>query len=266
MSGRSDISRSPKWLGFYTWGVVILVLLPIAVIVAVSINNTAALELPTHGISFQWYRAALNDSKLLDSFSLSIGIAAGATAISLTIGAPAAYVIARFDLRLLDALFLAPIAFPAIIFGAALLMFFAPLGLVRTVPGLLIGHSVVVLPYIVRTMATTIRGIDVRLEEAALMLGASGFKVMSHIIVPLAMPGLISAACFAFIISFDEFSVSLFLVGTGVMTLPIEMYQRIQFIIDPTIAAASTLLLLGSIVFVVIVERFVGLQRLLVGE
>lgn len=265
-SAQYDLRPVPRWVGFYTWSLVIVVLLPIVVVIPVSFNVNSSLSLPTEGLSLRWYASVFGDLRLINSFLLSVIVALGATLISLILGTLAAYAIARYELHMLDVMLLAPIAFPAVVLGGALLMVLAPLGYVRTLPGLLLAHSVVTLPYVVRTMVATIRGIDTHLEEAALILGADRFRIMSRIVLPLAMPGLISAASFAFIISFDEFSVSLFLVGTNVMTLPLEMYQRIQFVIDPTVAAASTLLVVISGLLVFAVERLVGLQRFFVGQ
>jgi putative spermidine/putrescine transport system permease protein len=141
-------------------------------------------------------------------------------------------------------------------------MVFAPIGLVRTVPGLIAAHVLMTLPFVIRTMVATIHGIDATLEDAATILGAGRLRVFRHVILPLAAPGMISAASFAFIISFDEFSVSLFLVGTNVMTLPLEMYQRMQFIINPTIAAASVLLVAMTFAVVFVLDRAIGMERL----
>jgi putative spermidine/putrescine transport system permease protein len=127
---------------------------------------------------------------------------------------------------------------------------------------LIAAHLVITLPYVVRTMVSTMHWIDVVLEEAAAMLGANTLRVYRHILLPISMPGIISSLCFAFIISFDEFTVSLFLVGTNVMTLPIEMYQRMQFVIDPTIAAASVVLIAIALLCTFAVDRWVRFERL----
>jgi putative spermidine/putrescine transport system permease protein len=252
----------PRWISVYVAGVAVLVLLPILVIVPVSFSATSSLALPTEGLSLRWYQSVLGDASLLRAFSLSLLVAAVSSLIALALGIPAAYVIARRNLRFLDALLLTPITFPAVVFGGALLMVLAPIGLVRTVPGLVAAHALTTLPFVVRTMVSTIHGIDEALEHAAMILGAGRLRVFRHIVLPLAIPGILSALAFAFIISFDEFSVSLFLVGTGVMTLPLEMYQRMQFIINPTIAAASVLLVGITFAFVFLIESTVGVEKM----
>jgi putative spermidine/putrescine transport system permease protein len=252
----------PHWINVYVAVVALLVLLPIAVIVPVSFSATPSLALPTEGLSLRWYQGVFGDSSLLRALYLSTLIAAVSSLIALVLGIPAAYVIARHNLRFLDALLLTPIMFPAVVFGGALLMVLAPIGLVRTIPGLIAAHALTTLPFVVRTVVSTVHGIDEALEDAATILGAGRLRVFRYVVLPLAMPGILSALCLAFIISFDEFSVSLFLVGTGVMTLPLEMYQRMQFIINPTIAAASVLLVGITFAFVFFIERIVGFEKM----
>jgi putative spermidine/putrescine transport system permease protein len=267
MSAMDDGRTLPHWINAYVAVAALLVLLPIIVIVPVSFSASSSLALPTEGLSLRWYQSVFGDASLLRAFYLSMLIAAVSSVISLLLGIPAAYVIARRNLRFLDALLLTPITFPAVVFGGALLMVLAPIGLVRTVPGLIAAHALTTLPFVVRTVVSTIHGIDEALEDAATILGAGRLRVFRYVVLPLAMPGILSALCFAFVISFDEFSVSLFLVGTGVMTLPLEMYQRMQFIINPTIAAASVLLVGVTFVLVFVIERIVGIEKMFgVGE
>jgi putative spermidine/putrescine transport system permease protein len=256
----------PRWINAYVAISAVIVLLPIVVIVPVSFSANASLALPTEGLSLRWYHSVFGDASLIRAFLLSILIATVSSLISLLAGIPAAYVIARRNLRFLDAMLLTPITFPAVVFGGALLMVLSPIGLVRTVPGLIAAHVLMTLPFVIRTMVATIHGIDVALEDAATILGAGRLRVFRYVILPLAVPGMISALSFAFIISFDEFSVSLFLVGTGVMTLPLEMYQRMQFIINPTIAAASVLLVGITFALVFVLDRVVGVERLFRGR
>lgn len=259
-------SGMPRWIKIHLAAVVAFSLVPIAVVFPVSLNATSSMSLPTEGLSLRWYAAVFQDEALIRAFGLSIFVACASSVISLAAGIPCAYVIARRNLRMLDAVLLSPITFPAVVLGAALLMVLAPLGLVRSVPGLVAAHIVVTLPFVIRTMVSAIHGIDVGLEEAATLLGANRLRTFRHVLLPLAMPGVISSFCFAFIISFDEFSVSLFLVGTGVTTLPLEMYQRMQFIIDPTIAAASVLLIALTTLSVFVLDRLVKVERVFQGR
>lgn len=256
----------PPWINVYVGMAALVVLLPLLVIVPVSFSASSSLSLPTDGLSLRWYASVFGDGALLHAFYLSVLIAAISSLISLALGIPAAYVIARRNLRVLDAVLLTPIMFPAVVFGGALLMVLAPIGLVRTLPGLIAAHTLTTLPFVIRTMVATIHGIEESLEDAATILGAGRMRVFRHVVLPLATPGIFSSLCFAFIISFDEFSVSLFLVGTGVVTLPLEMYQRMQFIINPTIAAASVVLVGITFGLVVLIERVIGIERMFSGD
>jgi putative spermidine/putrescine transport system permease protein len=158
-------------------------------------------------------------------------------------------------------LFLTPLVFPAIVLAAAIAMVLAPLGLVRNFWGLVLAHIIVTLPYVVRTVSATLAEIEPAFEEAALTLGANPWRAFCGITLPLLRPGLIAGATFSFIISFDEFTISLFLVGSGMMTLPIEMYNYAEYSLDPTLAAVSTLLVLVTALAVLAIERSVGLGK-----
>jgi len=255
----------PRWLEVYAWILVAAIAIPILIVVPVSLNPTASLSLPSRGWSLRWYANVAAHPAFLHSLRVSVEVSAAATALSLLAGTMAAYVIARYRLRVLDVAFLAPVAFPAVVFGVALLIFFAPLGLVRSIGGLILAHLVITLPYVVRTMAAAIASIDDHLEEAAMILGATRWRVLRYIVAPLVAPGLLSAGVFAFIVSFDEFSVSMFLVGPRTMTLPLQIFNYIQFLIDPTVAAVSVALLAVTVGVVVLVERTIGLQRYFAG-
>ncbi|TCT07841.1 ABC transporter permease [Aquabacter spiritensis] len=251
----------PRWINVHVAILLALVLLPILVIIPVSFSAGTSLSWPTEGWSLRWYEATLSDAGLMRAFGLSATIAIVSALTSTAIGVPAAYAIVRGRIRFLESVLLLPITFPTVVLGGALLMAFAPLGMVRTVPGLIAAHVAITLPFVVRTMISSMHTIEVQLEEAATILGASRLRMLRHVVLPLARPGIFSSLAFAFIVSFDEFSVSLFLVGTNVMTLPLELYQRIQYVINPTIAAASVVLVGITFVSLLFVDRVVGLER-----
>jgi putative spermidine/putrescine transport system permease protein len=134
---------------------------------------------------------------------------------------------------LLLALFTAPLLVPAIILGLGLLLVFARLGLLATFPGLILGHLLMAQPFVIRIVLTAVRGIPPTLEEAAATLGAPPWRVFCRVTLPLMLPGMVAAAALAFLASFDEVVVSLFLVGPRMTTLPIEIYQAVQYRADP---------------------------------
>lgn len=251
----------PRWINVHVAILVSLILLPILVIVPVSFSAGTSLALPTEGLSLRWYEATLSDGALMQALGLSALIAVTSASIATAIGVPAAYGIVRGKIPYLENVLLLPITFPSVVLGGALLVIFSPLGLVRSVPGLIAAHVAVTLPFVLRTMISSMHTIEVHLEEAATILGANRVRMLLHVVLPLARPGILTSLAFAFIVSFDEFSVSLFLVGTDVMTLPLELYQRIQFVINPVIAAASVLLVATTFFALLLVDRTVGLER-----
>jgi len=154
-----------------------------------------------------------------------------------------------------------PLIFPAIVYGVAMIIALSPLKLTRTIVGLTLAHVVITLPYIVRTVGATLHGLSRTLEESAQILGANRWRTFWHVTFPLLRPGLIAGATFALIISFDEFTVSLFLTGPDLMTLPLQIYNYTEYTIDPTIAAISSLLIAMTVITVLAIERFLGFER-----
>ena len=129
--------------------------------------------------------------------------------------------------------------------------------------GLLIAHVLITMPYAIRTIGASLREINVAIEDAALTLGARPVQLFWHVMLPLLRPGLVAGAVFSFIISMDEFTVSLFLTGPGLTTLPIEIFNYAEFNSDPTIASISVILILISCIAVATIERLIGLRRVL---
>ncbi len=256
--------RSETLLGLYVFAIMVFLALPIAIVIPSAFGEGAALTFPPQGVSLRWFRAILERPALLQACWNSALIASCATAISLVVGTLSAYVLRRYEFpgrQALMMLFLTPLIFPAIVLAAAIAMVLAPLGLVRNFWGLVLAHIIVTLPYVVRTVSATLAEIDRAWEEAALTLGANPWQGFRSVTLPLLRPGLVAGATFSLIISFDEFTISLFLVGSGMMTLPIEMYNYAEYSLDPTLAAVSTLLILLTTVAVLAVERSVGLGK-----
>lgn len=259
-----SVPAAERILAAYVGVVIAFLVLPVAVVVPVSLNAGGALALPFEGLSLRWYRNIFARPEFVRSFGVSVGVAVAATTASLALGAAAAHGLVRGRLpgrKLLQLIFVAPLVFPSIAYGVALLILLTPLGLMQTLLGLVLAHTVVTLPYVVRTLAATWGGIDRAVEEAAELLGANRFQVFRHVVLPLIRPGLLAAATFSLIISFDEFTVSLFLVGRDVVTLPLEIYYYIEYIIDPTVAAISTLLVALTVAVVLAIEKSLGFER-----
>jgi putative spermidine/putrescine transport system permease protein len=186
------------------------------------------------------------------------------TVTALSIGVPAAYAIARLRFRGRDAIFAAltaPLLLPTLVLGLGILLVFFPFGLAATWPGLAIAHLAVTLPFVVRIMVTALSTLPPDLEDAAATLGATPLTVVRRITLPLALPGLIASGALAFLISFDEVVISLFIVGPRLSTLPVEMYRYVEGYADPLVAALAVVLITLSLGVVLLVERLLGFMR-----
>lgn len=239
-------------------------LVPVLVVLPLSFSNESNLRFPPTSWGTRWYLAILGHERMLNGFRNSLILASVVTAVTLLVTLPAAYAIVRLKIRgaaALYNLFTAPLLLPTIVLGLAVLIVFAPRGLLGTYTGLVLGHLVLTLPFGMRILATALAGLAVPVEEAAATLGAPPFTVFRRITLPLITPGLISAGAISFLVSFDELVITLFLAGPRVSTLPYEMYRHLDSRADPLIAAVAVLLIALTMLVVLIVHRTVGLTR-----
>jgi putative spermidine/putrescine transport system permease protein len=244
----------------------VFLLAPLIVVLLTSFSNDAFLAFPPQSWGFGGYRALIDNAAFRSGLATSLVLAATVTALTLVIGTSAAYALARYEFpgrTALLSIFTAPLLLPAIILGLGLLLVFARIGLLATLPGLVIGHSLVTLPYVIRVVLMAIGGIAPALEEAAATLGAGAMKIFFRVTLPLMMPGVIAAAALSFLASFDEVVISLFIVGPRLTTLPIEIFHAIEYRADPQISALSVVLIALTAVLVLVVERSVGIIRAL---
>ncbi|MFK5954168.1 MAG: ABC transporter permease [Desulfobacterium sp.] len=188
-----------------------------------------------------WVNSAMN------SFKVALMV----TLLSSSIGIPAAMGLARGRVpgkAIFYALFLSPLILPGIISALAMYFFIAKLKLIGTLTGIVLAHTVLAIPYVIVVMTSTLKNIDIRMEQASYSLGANPFQTFFKITLPLIRPGILTAAIFAFIASFDELITALFICGAHAVTLPKKMWDGIRDEMDPTIAAVSALLILLAIV------------------
>ncbi|GAA2855274.1 ABC-type spermidine/putrescine transport system permease subunit II [Aminobacter niigataensis] len=230
-------------------------LAPIAVVVVASFSGGGYLKFPPESLSLQWYFRFLGDARWLASLWNSFVIALMACVFSTAVGFLAAYAIARgaFAFRnAVVALLLMPLIVPHIVTAVAMYFLSARFGLVGFKPWIALAHSVVALPVVLIILQSTLKTIDPNLERAAMISGCSRAGVLRHVVLPLAMPGLISALLFSFLTSFDELLISLFLAGIRAETLPVRIWNSLLLEVEPTIAAVSSLLIAMTIVALVI--------------
>jgi putative spermidine/putrescine transport system permease protein len=233
-------------------------MLPLLVVFPISFSSAAYMQFPPPGLSWQWYERYLDDPQWIDATvrSLYVGVATAILAVALGVPLAFSLVRGRFPGRwLLDRIALAPLIVPTIILSISVYGLFAKLKLIGEWYGLVIAHTVLALPFVVLVMAAGLRDFDRALEQAAEGLGASRLRTLLKITLPLLRPSLVSAGLLAFISSFDELVVALFLAGPN-MTLPKKMFDNIMMEIDPTIAAVSVMQILLVSVVLVLIGRF----------
>jgi len=260
--------RGRLLLGAVNAAIYAFLLAPILVVVVVSFGDAAYLQFPPRRLSLRWYTDLGEYPDFVRSFWLSLGLAAATTAVSGVLGILGALALVRhrFPGRdLLGALVMAPAALPGLVTGIALLQFFS---LFRTEPSfwrLLLGHVVVTLPYVVRSVAAVLAGLDRSLEEAARGLGAGPWAVTRLVTLPLIKPGVIAGALFAFILSFDNVVVSIFLTTPRLVPLPTQIYNYVESSARPIIASISTLQIAVIVAMLLLAERLIGFSRLYTG-
>jgi putative spermidine/putrescine transport system permease protein len=244
----------------------VLVLGPIIIVLVTAFSPSEFFAFPPPGVSVRWFHAFFANESLRGAFMRSLSLAALSSALATVLGTMAALYIARrrgWLITVLQSLFLAPLIFPAIVFGLALLLFFKLIGGVPEFPGLVIAHAILGTPFVVRSVSASVLAVDPALEEAGQSLRASPFKTFLLVIMPLIWPGIISGGLFAFILSLGELNTALFLTGPGITTLPIEIFSYLQFQGGQLVIAAASAVQVGIIVVLVIAaERIVGLRRI----
>jgi putative spermidine/putrescine transport system permease protein len=239
------------------WGLVLLFLaLPVLIVALLSFSSASYLTFPPPAFGIRWYQAYLGSREWLASTWLSVVIAASVVVLATTLGTLAALGLARLrgpTRAAVAALIVSPLIVPGIIAAIGIYYAFSRYRLVGTTIGLVLAHTCLAVPFVVTSVSASLAGLDRRLQQAALSLGATPWGTFRQVTLPLIRPGVLIGALFAFIASFDELIVALFLSESGAVTLPRRMWDDLRFAIDPTIAAVSTLmivvtaLLLGAV-------------------
>ncbi len=239
-----------NWGRGVQWAVGLLIIAFLAVpaffIVPVSFTTESFIEWPPKGFTLKWYRIYLASQQWVGATIRSLGVGVATATLAMLVGTPAAFVLARRELRARTAalaFILSPLIIPRMIIAVALFYLYARVGLIGTPLGLVLGHTVLAIPYVVVTVMAVLKTYDERLDQAASSLGASRLRTLWHITFPLIRAGLIAAFLFAFITSFDELTIALFVTGGLATTLPKQMWDEALFKVTPTLAAVSASLL-----------------------
>jgi putative spermidine/putrescine transport system permease protein len=236
---------------------------PIAIVVILAFSGAGYLQFPPTSFSFRWFVRFLTDPQWQAALWYSLVIGIIACALATVVGFFAAYAFVRGDFpgkKLLLSLLLLPIIVPTVITSIAMYFLSARFHLVGNLLWIGICHAVIALPVVLLILLSALQGVDANVERAALSLGASRTRLFLKVVVPLAAPGLISAALFAFLASFDELIISLFLTGVRTQTLPVRIWNSLHLEIEPTIAAVSAFLI-GVTAFVLLLDTLLRGRR-----
>ena len=259
--------NGPLALVFHTIFVIVMVA-PILVVCLVAFTPEGFLSLPTNGFSLRWFRAIGNYPEFIHAFWVSLGLGALSSFVALLFAVPAALAIARHRFRgrdALAALFLSPLMIPHVVLGIAFLRFFTSAGLGGSFAALIIAHVIIVFPFALRLTLAAATGMDLSVEMAAVSLGAGGWTLFRRVTLPLILPGVASGWMLAFINSFDEVTMTVFIASPAATTLPVRMFLYIQDNIDPLVTSVSAALIFLTAIVMIALDRLYGLDRLLVG-
>jgi putative spermidine/putrescine transport system permease protein len=250
-------------LGFFSLLVFIFLLGPLLIISVTSFEPGTVLKFPPQGFSLRWYKNIFEVDLFMSTFKTSIVVSLLGNILALLLGMPAAYALSRFSFRgkdALNALFLSPLLIPGIVLGFTLLRYLIIVYHLPVYAGLLIGHTVIMLPFIIRVIASSMSNFDFAIEEAALSLGAGRLKTFFKVVLPNIRSGIIAAILIAFLESFNNVDISVFMTGPGFSTLPIQMLTYVENYFDPTIAAISVMLMILTGILMFLIERLMGLS------
>jgi putative spermidine/putrescine transport system permease protein len=267
-------SRIEKLILFFWCGFSFVFLLsPMIVVMGASLHGgefSAAIKFPPTDPSFQWYFKI--PWQQFEAFGLSFLVATVATFLAALIAIPAALGLVRSNFKLkflVSTIFRAPLQIPAIVSGIAFLQLYylvfdnTNLMLAGTIPGMLIGHMFIATPFMFGTIVAVLQHFDRRLEEASYSLGAGKWRTLQRVTLPAIMPGIYSGGLYAFMVSFSDVPMSIFLTAPGFVTYPVELFYALENDFDPSILASSSLVIIFCLIMLLVVQKVVGLETLL---
>jgi putative spermidine/putrescine transport system permease protein len=264
------INAVPRWAAASTLvfvvAIAIFMLVPLVVVIASSVSASEFLVFPPSGVSLRWYGEVLSSSAYLAAAFTSVKLALLTVILSLCMGTAAAIALTRFALpgrAFIASLFLSPLILPSLIFAIGLLMVFSIYGDGPSFSGMVIGHTVITIPYVIRTVTASLVDMNPDLDEAARMMGARWWQRYILVILPQCKSGMAAGAFFAFNISFDDAIIVLFMRVPDVETLPMRIYSTLEFSPDPSVAAVSTIMIAMTIALVLLLDRIFGLSRIM---
>ncbi len=264
MSG-ANIKGGVGWLPYsVTAAVIVFVLAPLLVIVSISLSAAPFASFPPRGFTLDWYTQVLSDPDFLESAAFSLALALASSIASVALGLPAALALSRVPLSvawLMRTLLMSPLIFPALITGLALLRFFSTTDMRSAAINLFCGHVLITIPYVMRTTLASLEMVDHSLAEAAQTLGADRWRTFRLITLPQIAPGIGAGTLFAFMVSLDNYPISMWLADARALPLPVLLVNNMQRVFDPSVSAMASLMILAGVIAVLILEKLVGLRR-----
>lgn len=243
--------------------VALWLIVPTLVVIPISFADRASFQFPPSGWSLTFYERFFTDARWFNSLLNSLQIGAVVAVVSTLVGSLAAYFLPKVSSRLsgfLSGLLLTPMVIPHIVFAVAVYSVFLAWGLVGGIPGFVLAHSAIAIPFVFITVSASMKGLDERLLLAAASLGANPWEVFRSVTLPLLAPGILTGALFSFVTSFDELIIALYLQSPNMRTLPVQMYTSVTADIDPTIAAASTIVMVITTT-VILIPQFLSTRK-----
>ncbi len=269
MKRHFDIYSATSWVPWLFAGLVLFFLAaPLLVVITAAFNDSSLLQFPPRAWSLRWFREYFQDASWIGATKTSFKAGLVVSILSTFLGLTTAVLLTRytfFGRNVVRALIMAPLVVPVIVIAVGLYYVFLRAGLNGTFWGLVFGHTVVTFPYATVVISAALLEVDERLENAAVGLGATRLRAFFEITLPLIQPGLVVAALFGFLISFDEVVIAIFVTGAETTTLPRRIWDGIRFELNPTIAAVSTILIFLSALVMLVSELLKAYLRRISG-
>ena len=257
----------PVWI--YAGAVLLFLAAPIFVVIPISFSGVNYLQFPPRSLSLRWYGEYFGARGWVEATILSVEVASLVAVLATTLGTAASFGLVRSDFplkKLAYAALLSPLVVPTIITAIAVYFVFAPAHLVGSYWGLVLAHTVLAIPLVVVVVTASLRGFDTALERAAMGLGAAPWVALRRVTLPMIAPAIVTAAVLAFLASFDEVVVAIFLSGTDAVTLPKKIWEGVWLEITPVIAAASTIVICFTLALFAAIEYMRGRSRTITGQ
>jgi putative spermidine/putrescine transport system permease protein len=265
--GTSAYQRALRTLGMLVVLAILgFVVLPAIVVALAAFNAKAILSFPPETLSWRWFAKALAYDDFRSGFRNGLIVTVWASTLALLIGAAFAFALDRYEFpmkRTLEAVLLSTLIVPHFTIGLGFLILAAQLGWARGFAVVVACHVVLVLPFVLRSIYVSLRNLDQRLELAAASLGASPGRVLATVTLPLLLPGLVGGWLLAAILSFNEFTASLFVTAQRTQTLPVAMYNYVREYADPSMAALSVVYIVATAALLTIANAYLGLGKVL---